>query len=116
MKPDSIHPFDRIFKAVCQIESGNDSLAFCIDINGLPSVGIAQIQQIRLDDYNRQTGSHYDLIDCFSQRLSKQIFMFYAQGNYESIAKHWNGRGPMTEIYWKKINFKEHPELMLFKK
>ena len=103
-KIEPLNPFEKLFNAVCKVESNNDSLAFVIDINGLPSVGIVQIQQCRIDDYNKHTGNHYDLIDCFSQRLSKKIFLFYCQGDYESIAKHWNGKGPLTDIYWMKIN------------
>jgi hypothetical protein len=101
--PDKIKPFEKLWQAVCKIESNNDSLAFCIDINGKPSVGIAQIQESRLNDYNTHTGNNYKLMDCFSPVISKKIFMYYCQVSYEMCAKRWNGSGKMTEIYWNKI-------------
>jgi hypothetical protein len=107
-KAEAIKPYERIWDLICKIESNNDSLAFCIDINGLPSVGIAQIQESRLDDFNRANRTNFVLNDCFNPRISKQIFMFFAHGDLESISRKWNG-GPnglkysSTIAYYQKV-------------
>jgi hypothetical protein len=107
-KIEPLKPYETLWKAICKLESNNDSLAFTIDSNGLPSVGISQVQQIRLDDYNKHTRKNYQLMDCFSPRLSKQIFMYYCVGDYEQIIRKWNG-GPggmkktSTIVYYQKI-------------
>lgn len=93
-KIEPLKPYEKLWKAICKLESNNDSLAFTIDSNGLPSVGISQVQQIRLDDYNKHTRKNYQLMDCFSPRLSKQIFMYYCVGDYEHCARCWCG-GPL---------------------
>jgi hypothetical protein len=83
-------------------------MAFCIDVNGLPSVGIAQIQESRIVDYNASNGTNLSLQDCFDPDISKRIFMFYASGDNEHIARCWNG-GPKgmqresTIKYWQLI-------------
>ena len=102
-KADPIKPFEKLWDAICKIESNNDSLAFCIDINNSPSVGIAQIQDCRIRDFNARTGNNYTLDDMFSPAKAKIVFMYYCEGDYEHIAKRWNGRGKQTEIYWQKI-------------
>jgi hypothetical protein len=70
--------------------------------------GIAQIRQIRLDDYNMRTGKKYKLKDCFNQRISKEIFMYYAHRyshhDMSYIARKWNGSGKETYRYWKRVN------------
>jgi hypothetical protein len=96
-------PYERIWELICKIESNNDSLAFCIDINNLPSVGIAQIQESRLQDYNNRSGDSLTMDDMFHPAKAKKVFMWYCEGDYEHIAKSWNGSGKMTEIYWQKI-------------
>ena len=107
LKPESINPYNRIFDAICKIESNNNPLAFCIDINGLSSVGIAQIQNSRIIDFNRHTGNNYSLNDMYSPELSKVVFMHFASrinhNDIERVCKKWNGTVAMTEIYWNKI-------------
>jgi|ERR1035437_67373 hypothetical protein len=90
-KIEPLRPYEKLWQSICKIESNNDSLAFCIDINGKPSIGIAQIQESRLNDYNKRTGNNYQLMDCFSPVISKKIFMYYCQGDYETTARKWNG-------------------------
>jgi hypothetical protein len=107
-REEPIRPYEVIWQTICQIESNGDSLAFCIDVNGLPSVGIAQIQQSRLQDYNDQSGDSLTIEDMFHPAKAKKVFMWYAEGDYEAISRRWNG-GPLgmqrtaTLIYWSKI-------------
>jgi hypothetical protein len=67
--------------------------------------GISQIRQIKLNEYNRITGSKITLHDCFNEEISRQIFYWHCSryNNIETAVKRWNGSGPKTEIYWTKI-------------
>ena len=71
------------------------------------AVGIFQIRQVKVDEYNRLTGSKYVLTDMYSCSNSEKVFLYFASlaGPYqfEKIAKAWNGSGPMTDVYWKRI-------------
>lgn len=68
------------------------------------AVGYFQIRQIRVDHYNQLTGQSYQLADFYDYELSKEMFLYFAQGKtYEQAAKSWNGSGPMTETYWQKV-------------
>jgi hypothetical protein len=99
--PEKISAYDALFKAVCFVESSNRP--FIVNEKE-QAYGIAQIRQIRLDDYNRKTNKQYKLEDCFNVDISKEIFLFYCTSlDYEKIAKAWNGSGKQTEIYWLKI-------------
>ncbi len=100
----AINPFTDLMNATAMVETMYNTLAYNEFEN---AVGIFQIRQVRIDDYNRRTGSNYHLIDMFSQKLSEKVFLYFASlyGPYEleKIAKAWNGSGPMTELYWKRI-------------
>jgi hypothetical protein len=88
-----------LFYAVCIVESNLDSTAVGKDNDR----GIAQITPILELDYFQRTGQH---INPFSTKDSERVFMYYAEKNgpqIERIAKKWNGAGPKTEIYWKKV-------------
>jgi len=100
-----LNNLEAIWFAVCQVESGNDPDAFCWDVNGQPSVGIAQIQPSRIRHYNKLTGHSYTLADCFNAEISKEVFFFFARkiGNEDRLIKSWNGSGPATEIYLQKV-------------
>lgn len=94
--------FQPLWEAVCTVESNNNESA----LNGLEmAFGIAQIRDIRIRDYNDRTGKGYTLEDCLDSVISREVFMYYAEklGDYETIAKRWNGSGAKTEIYWEKI-------------
>jgi hypothetical protein len=102
-----INPFEKIWTAVCDVESEFDSLAY----NPLEeATGIAQIRPCKLFDYNYSTGANYALNDCYSPQISKQIFMYFADqiGPYEldKIVMRWNGSGPMTLDYLKRVKEK----------
>jgi hypothetical protein len=99
-----IRPFAGLMYATAMVETLGNPMAYNIKEN---AVGIFQIRQVRIDEYNRLTGSQYVLNDMFSCSNSEKVFLYFAsqEGPYrlEKIAKAWNGSGPMTEIYWKRI-------------
>jgi hypothetical protein len=102
-KPAKMEPYEALWRAVCLVESGNDSLAY----NPIEQAyGIAQIRQIRLNDYAKRTGIVYTLEQCYDKEISKSIFMYYCQGDYEDVAKSWNGSGVKTIEYWDKVVLK----------
>jgi len=99
-----VDAYDRLVKAVVQVESFGDTTA-----NNLleEAIGAFQIRPIRLLDYNRRTGNKYKMEDCYNYEISKKIFLFYANQigfpKYEKIARNWNGSGETTEDYWEKV-------------
>ncbi len=101
---EPVDAFDRLVKAVVQVESFGDTMA-----NNLfeEAVGAFQIRPIRLLDYNRRTGNKYKMEDCFNYDISRKIFLFYAHRigfpRYEKIARNWNGSGETTQDYWEKV-------------
>lgn len=101
---DPIDAFEKLIIAIIQVESSGDTLAFNIIEK---AIGAFQIRPIRLLDYNRRTGKKYKLKDCYSLKISKEIFLYYAINNcfqdYESIARKWNGSGKTSSDYWKKV-------------
>jgi len=99
-----IQPYSELMYATAMVETMGNTLAYNEFEN---AVGIFQIRQVRIDDYNRRTGSNYSLTDMFDRALSEKIFLYFASlygpHELEKIAKAWNGSGPMTELYWKRI-------------
>ncbi len=106
---EPIDVYDRLIKAVVQVESVGDNMA-----NNIleEAIGAFQIRPIRLLDYNRRTGNKYKMEDCYNYNISKKIFLYYANQigfpKYEKIAKNWNGSGETTLEYWEKV--KSHLE------
>lgn len=102
-----VMPYERLYQAVCQVESGNNPFA----VNEKEhSYGISQIRQIRLDHYAKLTGKVYTLQDCFDKEVSKEIFMTFAQmiKDEERICKSWNAgmsgiNKASAERYWQKV-------------
>ncbi len=96
--------YDRLIKAVIQVESLGDTLAYNMTEE---ATGAFQIRPIRLRDYNQRTGNNYQIEDCYNFMVSKEIFLYYAQRigfeDYESIARKWNGSGKSTLEYWNKV-------------
>jgi hypothetical protein len=107
---DAIAPFEKIWRAVCAVESSGDANAYHMEDNGFPSIGIGQIQQSRLDDFNIKTGKNYYLYEMYDPIKAKEVFYFYCDNPYnlEKIARCWNA-GPngmsykVTVKYWNKI-------------
>jgi len=99
-----IKPFTTLLNAVAMVETKGNNLAY----NEFEdAVGKLQIRQIRLDEYNRLTGSNFTLKDMFNPVNSEQVFLYFASVagpyHFEKIAKRWNGSGPKTELYWQRI-------------
>jgi len=82
------------------VESGGDRWAYNKREH---AVGIAQVRMIRLRDYNRRAGKSYQLSDMYDPYKAKIVFMYYCSGDYERIAKSWNGSGKKTIKYWNNI-------------
>ena len=112
-RAEPIQPYEKLWKAVCYVESRNDANAYHLEKNGCMSIGIVQIQQSRIDDYNRRTDSKYLLMDMYDTVKAKAVFMHYA-GKYqtwqlEEIARKWNGGEPngmkfkATLRYWDEV-------------
>lgn len=101
---DPIEPYKRLIHAIGMVETLHDTMAY----NPVEqAVGYFQIRPIRLADYNRRTGSKYKMKDLFNYNISEKIFLYYAEMygpyNFEKIAKRWNGSGPKTYYYWKRV-------------
>lgn len=95
-------PYEKLWEAVCFVESSFNPLA----VNESEGAyGISQIRQIKLDWYEKQTGIRYTLQDCFDKEISKSIFLYHMDcyDDPEISIRKWNGSGPQTDIYWRKI-------------
>ena len=105
---------ERLWRAVCQVESGGRVNAIG---DGGNAVGIAQIWKVCVDDVNRIIGrTEYTYDDRLSAARSKEMFLIYtrhycrAAGGWtaERAARIWNG-GPRgyqktaTAGYWQKV-------------
>jgi hypothetical protein len=98
-------PFIDLMNAIATVETNNDTLAY----NPLEeAAGCFQIRPIRVEDYNRRTGSNYTKDDLFSYNISRKIFLYYASQigpyNLKKIASDWNGSGPQTLEYWDRVS------------
>jgi hypothetical protein len=104
VKSDPLDIYDSLIRAVVKVESEGDTLALNLKEE---AYGAFQIRPIRLLDYYQRTGKKYILIDCFKFKVSKEIFLYYANeseyGDFETIARSWNGSGNMTIAYWEKV-------------
>ena len=105
-KAEAIDPYKAIKYAVGMVECNLDILAF----NLLESAtGYFQVRPIRLNDYNERTGSNYTLQDMYDYEKAERVFMYYATRigyrNPGQIARDWNGSGPMTWEYWRKVRY-----------
>lgn len=104
------NPYERLFLAIYRVESGCDSTK--INRSEM-AVGGLQIRRILLRDYYQRTGKRVLLYDTYKLKVSKEIFMYYAEvygPDYESIARCWNGglqgmRKESTKAYWDKVKY-----------
>ena len=99
-----VEPYKKLIRAIGIVETKEDTLAY----NPIEeAAGYFQIRPIRLEDYNKRTGSNYKMRDLFNYEISEKIFLYYAVKigpyNFERIARNWNGSGPRTYYYWNKI-------------
>lgn len=98
---ESIEP---LIDAIFWVEAKYDTLAY----NPVEkATGGLQVRPIRLEDYNKRTGKNYQLKEMYEFEKAKEVFLYYARqiglNDWETIAKRWNGSGPKTIEYWKKI-------------
>jgi hypothetical protein len=102
-QPELINYYEPLIRAVVKVESNNGRYTYNSKEN---SVGWFHIRQIRIDDFNNKTDSHYTLQDCYDYAISRRVFLYYTYNeDYESVARRWNGWKvkPSTDIYWNKI-------------
>ena len=99
-----VDSFDRLIKAIVNVESSGDNMAFNMKEQ---AVGAFQIRPIRIVDFNHRTGKDYKIETCFNYEVSKEIFLYYAKligyPDFETIARRWNGSGKTTLDYWEKV-------------
>jgi hypothetical protein len=95
--------YETLMQAILQVESAGDTMAY----NPVEQAyGPFQIRPIRLTDYNKRTGKAYLMRDCYTLRVSREVFRYYAVrigSDYETIARKWNGSGVMTVDYWRRV-------------
>jgi hypothetical protein len=99
-----IEPYKQLVLAIGIVETKRDTLAY----NPFEeAAGYFQIRPIRLQDYNKRTGSSYTMKDLFNYEISEKIFLYFADRigpyDFEQIARRWNGSGQLTIDYWKRI-------------
>jgi hypothetical protein len=101
-KSSGISKFDNLIKAIGYVESKENTFEYNESEN---AIGYFQIREILIQNFNQRTGKHYLHKDMFNYDKAKEVFLYYAMmyQDFEVIAKRWNGRGKMTEKYWKSV-------------
>jgi len=104
-RAEKISKYDYIWKVICQVESNNDPLAYHMEEDGWPAVGISQIRWVRLKDYNGRTGHNYKMKDMYDPIKNRQVFMYYANllDDPDKIIRKWNGSGHKSYKYLKRV-------------
>lgn len=101
---EPVRPYEKVFKAMAQVESTNNPFAYNANEG---SCGLWQIRRIRLDDYYRLTGIRYYPADMFDVSKSEEVINYYAFrfGAYriDEFIKKWNGSGRETVKYLEKV-------------
>lgn len=96
---------ENVFTAICYIESrGNPYVVNFDDPNG-GSWGVAQIGQLKLNEFNRANKTQYKISDLLDVKLSKRIFLFHCR-QYKDIdiaIRSWNGSGEKAQKYLKLV-------------
>lgn len=93
--------YESLVKAIVSVESNGNPLAYN---KAEGAVGAFQIRQCRIKHYNKLTGKNYTHEDMYDFDKAKEVFLYFAAGkSFEQAAKNWNGSGPMTINYWKKV-------------
>jgi hypothetical protein len=99
-----VEPFKKLIHAIGMVETSFDTLAY----NPVEeATGYFQIRPIRIEDYNARTGNSYTIDEMFDYEKSEKVFLYYASKigpyKFEQIAKNWNGSGPKTIHYWRRV-------------
>jgi hypothetical protein len=102
---ETVPRYERLWQAVCKVESDCNPLAYHIEADGWPAVGIAQIRYQRLRDYNRRTHHNYEMKDLYDPAVSRKIFNFYFNqfSDMDLAIRRWNGDGKVTFKYLKLV-------------
>jgi hypothetical protein len=104
VRSEPIDPFRNLIHAIGRVETKFDTLAYNPEEK---AVGYFQIRPIRVQDYNKRTGSKLRLKDMYDYETSEKVFLYYASElgpyQFERIAKNWNGSGRKTIQYWRKV-------------
>jgi hypothetical protein len=101
LAPPVFNYYDSLCRAVGQVESGGDTLAYNPQEQ---AAGYLQVRPIRLRDYAQRTGIQYGLYDMMDYHKAREVFMYYARGkSWEVAARNWNGRWDKTVGYWQKV-------------
>ena len=105
IQPEAIQPYEAIWNAVCKVESNNDPFVIGDKHLRQYSYGIAQIRQIRLDDYYDKTGIRYTTKEMFDPAKSKEVFMYFMMqyNDTDYAIRKWNGSGIKTYAYLNKV-------------
>jgi hypothetical protein len=100
-RAEAINYYDALIKALTWVESRNDNYALNVSEQ---AYGAFQIRPIRIEHYNRLTGSHYLPWDCFDYEISRKVFLYFAHNqDYEMASRNWNGKGRKTIQYWNSV-------------
>lgn len=104
-------PYEALSYAVAMVETKNNPNAY----NALENaVGLRQIRQCKLDDFNQATGKRYKLTDMYDPIKSNEVFIWHClqfhPSDLEMMARRWNGSGELTKQYWVKV--KSYLELL----
>lgn len=101
---EEINPYRDLISAIGWVECQYDTLAYNPEEE---ATGYFQIRPIRVEHYNRLTGNNYTLEEMYEYDKAERVFLYFAEkiGPYdlERIAKNWNGSGPKTIEYWKRV-------------
>lgn len=110
-QPLQVDRMDRLFAAICKVESNNNPRAVG---DGGKALGIAQIHKVMIDDVNRilkvPTFTYTDRLDPVKSREVFDVWRkhYCRDASDEVIARRWNqGMGgklnAASSRYWKKI-------------
>jgi len=98
-----VNPYNRIIKAINWVESKDGLFMYNAKEQAVGEFGI---RPIRLNDYNRRTGKHIILDQCYDYETSKMIFLYYASqfqpDDIKGICVNWNGKSKRN-LYYAKI-------------
>lgn len=104
IRPVPDNPYLPIFAASVEVESKGDRYAWN---KAEDARGLVQCRQMKLDDYNLETGNNYTLQDCFDPEVSKKIWMHFAvkcePWDIQGVCYGWNGYSK-TNYYFKKVS------------
>lgn len=109
----SVEISDNFFKALGQVESGQNPKAYNKDEN---AIGIYQIRKLYFIDAQNFTPElkKYRHEDCFNEKISRKIVLAYLSkycknGSFEDFARchnsgsNWKNKKHLTQKYWNKI-------------